>query len=231
MDNGSRNPQFGRAAEAVGGPGRVFLLVAALLLAWPAADAAPRSSSAGESKLYRWVDDEGVVHFGDQVPPEYADHDRQVLNRNGITVGNEQFTKSEEQIAAEKRADAERAAAAAEARRDAVLLSTYLTVDEIVALRDRRIELIDSQIRVSENYVGTLREKLGELQDEAARYQPYSTDPEAPQMDANLAEEISAILDAIAMHESTLEDTRARQARLAAQFEADIARFRELVAK
>ena len=77
MGNGSRFRNHGDSPGVFRGLCRALLLVPALALTCPAADAAPRkgSSSAGEPRLYRWVDDEGVVHFGDQVPPEYADHE------------------------------------------------------------------------------------------------------------------------------------------------------------
>lgn len=207
------------------------LLLAMALAAVPAEAATKRKGSTNkDTTVFKWVDEEGVTHYGDQVPPEYAERDREIINRYGVAVRTEQFNKSEEQLAAERQAAAERAAAAAAARRDAVLLSTYLTVDEIEALRDRRIDLIAGQIRITESYLQSLRDKLAELQEEASAYKPYSTDPEAPEIDQTLADEIGAVLDSIALYERTLTDTQNRQNRLTAQFNADIARFRELTA-
>ena len=68
-----------------------------------------------------------------------------------------------EKAAAKKAADEQQRAILA-ARRDQVLLDTYLSVDEIEALRDRRLELIDTQIKVTENYLQGLREILQKLQ-------------------------------------------------------------------
>ncbi|MCL4721047.1 MAG: hypothetical protein KJ041_03645, partial [Gammaproteobacteria bacterium] len=135
---------------------------------------------------------------------------------------------SEEEVAAEKKAAAERAAAIAAARRDEVLLSTYLSVEEIEALRNRRVELIDGQISITQNYLASLREKARELQAEADNYKPYSTDPDAEPIDEKLARELTDTLDSIAMYERTLADTRNRQGRVMLTFNADIARFREL---
>jgi hypothetical protein len=42
--------------------------------------------AAETQKLYRWVDREGIVHYGDTIPAEYADIERQVINDHGITV-------------------------------------------------------------------------------------------------------------------------------------------------
>ncbi len=208
-------------------------LVLALALPDPAAAAerkAPRKSSRNgdTGQVYRWVDENGTVHFGDQIPPEYAPVERQVLNQYGVTLKTEKGLLSEEEVAAEKKAAAERAAAIAAARRDEVLLSTYLSVEEIEALRNRRVELIDGQISITQNYLASLREKARELQAEADNYKPYSTDPDAEPIDEKLARELTDTLDSIAMYERTLADTRNRQGRVMLTFNADIARFREL---
>ncbi len=150
-------------------------LIAALAIAAAAAHGAQppkhkpsKSTSQDTAKTYRWVDNDGVVHFGDQVPPEYASSKRQVLNEFGVPVATEDGAKTPEQIAAEKAAAKkeadERRRVLLAARRDQVLLDTYLSVDEIEALRDRRLELIDTQIKVTETYLQGLREILQKLQ-------------------------------------------------------------------
>ena len=118
--------------------------------------------------------------------------------------------------------------AAAAARRDEVLLSTYLSVEEIEALRNRRIELIDGQISVTSNYLQSLRDRLKQLQAEASTFKPYSKDPEAEPSDEKLADELADTADSIALYEKTLQDTRTRQGRVVMAFDADIARFKEL---
>ncbi|MEZ5564318.1 MAG: DUF4124 domain-containing protein [Gammaproteobacteria bacterium] len=180
--------------------------------------------------VYRWVDNNGVVHYGDQVPPEYAPMDRDVLNQQGVALRTEQGLLTPEELAAEAKAKAEKEAAQAAARRDKVLLSTYLSVEEIEGLRDRRIELIDGQISVITIYLQSLKDNLKLLQAEAGRYKPYSQDPDAEPIDEKLAKEISDTVDSISLYEKTLQDTRSRQARVVTAFDADIARFQELKA-
>lgn len=211
------------------------LLVAALALLAPDLGHAtekkkPRRTSKSDNsgQVYRWVDEQGVVHFGDQVPAEYAPIDRQVLNQYGIPLRTEQGAMTEEELEAERKAAAEKKAAVAAARRDEVLLSTYLSVEEIEALRNRRIELIDGQISVTSTYLESLRERLNQLQAEASTFKPYSKDPEAEAIDEKLADELADTADSIALYEKTLQDTRTRQGRVLMAFDADIARFKEL---
>ncbi len=205
-----------------------MLLIAAFVL--------PSDSSAQQRpdgpRTYRWVDKNGVTQFGDTVPPEYADRDRDILNRQGVRVGFEEgeITPEERAVIEERQAaeDQRRQAALAVARRDRMLLQAYSTVSDIEDLRNRRLELLESQIKVTELYLGNLRKRLVGLQEEASVYKPYTTRPEAPQIPENLALDISRTAGSINVYEQTLSRTRAGQRALRVSFDNDIARFKEL---
>ena len=183
-------------------------------------------------KVYRWVDDQGVVHYGDSVPPEYAVHDRHVLNDYGIPIERQEGATTPEEraekLAAQQAADAIKQRHDAARARDETLLDTYLTVQEIESLRDRRAEMLDGQIHYTALYLDALRDKLERLQADAARFRPYSSDPEAPPIHENLAKELSDTLDSIIRYEKTLTATRSRKVQLVAKFDDDIGRFKEL---
>ncbi len=186
----------------------------------------------GQGRLYRWVDDDGVVHYGDRVPPEYADRDRDLLNTQGVRIGAEEGVLTEAEQAERARLaaiqDAAVKARMADARRDQVLLDTYLSVEEIERLRDRRLELLEAQIKVTEHYLGNLRKRLERLQREAADYKPYSDNPDAPDVPEALGLELSRTIASIGLYEQTLARSRAEQGALAAAFSSDIERFQEL---
>jgi hypothetical protein len=183
-------------------------------------------------RLYRWVDDQGVVHYGDRIPPEYANRNRDVLNDQGVAVGSEQgeLSASEKAALEEKRAAeaADRNARAEIARRDRMLLETYLTVEDIEDLRDRRLELMGSQIQVTELYLSNLRKTLDGLNAEAARYKPYSDKEDAREIPPDLASQIARTESSITLYEESLARTRNEQAKTRDAFDSDIARFREL---
>jgi hypothetical protein len=101
-------------------------------------------------------------------------------------------------------------------------------VADIEDLRDRRLQLLESQIKVTELYLGNLRERLVGLQEEASRYKPYTTAADAPQIPENLALDLSRTTASISVYERTLARTRADQELLRSSFDKDIARFREL---
>jgi hypothetical protein len=204
-------------------PVRATLLVVAAI-------ALPSIGSA--QKVYKWTDANGQVHYSETVPPEFANRDRVVLNDQGVHVGTEEgeITDAERAVAQEREAQAEADRKAKEeiARRDRMLLETYISVADIEDLRNRRLELLESQIKLTEVYLGNLRKRLVDLQAEASNYQPYTTREDAPKIPDNLALDISRTTASIALYEQTLSRTRADQSALRNSFNEDIARFREL---
>ncbi|HMB73457.1 MAG TPA: DUF4124 domain-containing protein [Gammaproteobacteria bacterium] len=197
--------------------------LATVLLVAPCNDAAAQ-------KIRRWVDDDGVVHYSEIVPPEFAHRDRAVLNEHGITVDFEQGEITDEERAEMARLadeeEARRVEAESVARRDQVLLDTYLSVAEIEALRDRRLELMESQIKVTEQYLGNLRKRLEALQREAGRLS--QNDTSGAGLPAELALDISRTTASISLYEENLSRARVEQEALNERFAADIARFIEL---
>jgi hypothetical protein len=207
--------------------GAILLVVAAIAL--PSIGSAQRSPQA---KLYKWTDEHGNVFYSETVPPEYANRDRVVLNDQGVRVGSEEgeITEAERAIIKQREAaeEADRNAKAEIARRDRMLLETYISVADIEDLRNRRLELLESQIKLTEVYLGNLRKRLVSLQSEASDYKPYSTREGAPQIPDDLALDISRTTASIALYEQTLARARADQASLRESFDKDISRFREL---
>ncbi|HUL80879.1 MAG TPA: hypothetical protein VL131_01990, partial [Gammaproteobacteria bacterium] len=149
-----------------------------------------------------------------------------------VSVGTE-----EGEITPERRAEMKRKADEAEAarierekiqKRDNMLLETYLSVQDIEELRDRRLELLESQIKVTELYLANLRKRLVALQEEAGNYKPYTSREGAPQIPENLALDLSRTLKSINLYEQTLSTTRDQQNQLRDEFDSDIRRFKEI---
>ena len=196
------------------------LLFLSLSAGWAAAQDA--------QKLYRWVDGEGVVHYGDSIPAEFSEVERQIVNEHGITVDVLHAKKTEEEILEEQRLEKLARDRELQRRADQALLATYLSVDEILMHRDRRVELFQAQSRVTELFLTNLASRLSKLEREASRYLPYSTDPDAPQISPDLVDEMSYTRDTIERHESNLQQFQTDEATIIARFEGDINRFKDL---
>jgi len=185
------------------------------------------SQAQEEKKIYSWEDD-GVVQYGDSIPPEFSEKRKQVYNEQGIVVDELEGRKTPEQIAAELAAEKLEVQKELQHRADTALLATYNTVDEITMHRDRRIELFQAQARVTELYLRNLRRRLAVLEEDAHRYKPYSSDPAAPVVDPELVLEIKHTKESIVRHEKNLLKYQMDEQQIKERFEGDINRFMAL---
>jgi len=203
---------------------KIIVIKSLLLLCLTVGVAAAQTAQ----KLYRWVDSDGVVHYGDSIPAEYSDLERQVVNVHGITIDVMQAKKTAEQLAEERRLEELRTARDLQARADENLLATYLSVDEILLHRDRRIELFQAQARVTELYLRNLQRRMDSLRSEAANFRPYSVDPGAPIIDPDLANDMTVTKETIVRHEQNLQRFQEDELLIVARFDGDVDRFRQI---
>src|ERR1700754_3407747 len=85
--------------------GRLPLLVLGMLSAFAgiATIAAAADNKDKSAVTYRWTDEQGVVHYGDRIPPQYATKERAVLNSQGVEVRHLEAQRTPEQAAADAR--------------------------------------------------------------------------------------------------------------------------------
>jgi len=176
-------------------------------------------------KLYKWVDEQGVTHFGDHIPPEYAAQEQHVVNSQGVETERIEAQRSPEQMAAEEKKKLE---AEQKASRDRNLLNTYASVPEIERLRDQRLALLADQIKVTSQFLEILNGRMKKLRVTSQRFRPYSSDPKAPPMSDQVAEDLVRVDNDIHTQEENLREKRSEEATMSKQFESDIARFKEL---
>ena len=204
---------------------RWLLAATALACAGACAAAAPSKSSSKQGVAYRWVDEQGVVHYGDHIPPQYASKERAVLNSQGVEVGRLEAQKSPEQATVEAR---EREAQLRQRQHDAFLITTYTSVKDIEALRDLRLDQLRGQRAAAEQYTESLRTRLATLQTRALNFQPYSARPDARRMPDDLAENLVRTVNELHAQDQELAVKTQEETTLRAQFQADIERYRAL---
>lgn len=123
-----------------------------LRLAWIALAAAYGTGS--DAATYRWVDEKGVAHYSDRVPPEEAKRRRSKLDSEGREVEVVEGAKSPEQIESENRLkqlrlDQERILAE-QRDRDMALHKTYRSEEEIDLALQGKLNMLTSLIKVTE---------------------------------------------------------------------------------
>ena len=171
------------------------------------------------------MDAQGVTHYGDHIPPEYAAQEKQVINSQGVEINRLEAQKSPEALAAEeqKRAEAEQSR-----NRDRNLLNTYGSVQEIERLRDQRVTLLADQIKVTSQFLEVLSGRLKKLRVNSMHFKPYSSDPNAPVMPDQVAEDLVRVGNDMRTQEQNLREKRSEETAMSKQFDSDIARFKEL---
>ena len=197
-------------------------LIAALLVLAGAVMLA--ASTAANAQMYRWVDEHGVTHYGDRIPPEYARVRREEINESGRVIGVHKRQATAAERAAERqrqaRAAAERRATQRRSQYDRSLTATYHDVRQLEHAYDDRLAIVAGKIRSTESIRDDVRGQLDALYKRSEkRGAEAGLDKRIRQTEARLAEK-QAIID-------RLEQQRTEIRR---QFEADRARFLELTA-
>lgn len=202
-----------------------FALCACALvgLALPSASAAEkRSSSSKQERLYKWIDENGVTHYGDSVPPQYAKTEQAVLNEKGVEVGRVRAEMTPEQQAAE---NARTRGIEQQKQRDQFLLTNFASVAEIEAQRDQQVEQIQSQSTAAGQFVETLNTRLTGLQARAQTFKPYNTAANARAMPDDLAADLVRTLNELRAQKNLMNTKRTEIANVEKQYQADIERY------
>ncbi|HEX9139824.1 MAG TPA: hypothetical protein VF848_08540 [Steroidobacteraceae bacterium] len=177
---------------------------------------------------FMWIDKNGERHYGDSVPPEYAQGETHTLNGQGVELKHQEGVKNAQQQAEQTRREQD---AAQREQHDRALVATYASTKDIERVRDERLQQLDGQIKATSAYIATLNTRLGALQDRAMHFKPYNTKPEARKMPDDLAEELVRTTNQMRTQHTNLDSRVQEQGQIRAQFAADIARFQELTAQ
>lgn len=202
--------------------------VALILLAAPlivGAASPPAGGTAKPGKTYMWIDNTGQKHYGDVIPPEYAQSPKSVINSQGVEVQRDETPKSAEERAAESQKNLEKQQ---RAQHDRFLLTTYTSIRDIERLRDERLAQIDAQIRATNGYIETIETRMKSLSTRAMEFKPYSERPNARRMPDDLAEQLVLSATEVRTQRAAIDKQKQDILAVRAQFDADIARYREL---
>src|SRR3977135_1881449 len=136
---------------------------------------------------YSWVDKNGERHYGDAVPPEYAQTERRVLNSQGIEVQHVDAQKNADQRAEQLKHDQ---TVQQRQQHDNFLLTTYTSTKDIGRLGAERPAQPDGQIKAADAYIESLDARLKTLQARALLFKPYNKKPDARGMRDDIADHL-----------------------------------------
>ena len=192
-----------------------LLVLAALILFSPTVRAT----------TYKWVDDQGKVHYTDKIPPEAVNKGSIELNKQGVPIKKTDPALTPEQRRA-REVEEERTRQAAKIRdeiqrKDRALLQTYTSESEIELSKKRALGTIDGQIQSAQGYIASLNKRKQEI---SARVTALGNGPQPPSLEremTNVNEELEKQADLIAAKRKEIVVVTAR-------YDADKQRWREL---
>lgn len=194
---------------------RILLLMALLASAVPA-----------QATMYKWVDAQGITHYGDTLPPQSLGRGNTELDKQGLPIKRNAAALSpaqrQQQAQEQIRQAQENMALTERKRRDSALLNTYTTPTEIDLARDRNSEQAQLSIKSNAARLVTLRATRAQLATQLASFGTAKAPPAhlVQARDEN-ATEIARLEQVKAQKTQEIEAIRARYA-------ADKARFIEL---
>ncbi len=143
------------------------------------------AQAEGNNRIVKWKDEKGVTHYGDSIPPQYANRENFLMNKQGITVQQNKPNAPQDK-------DAELAKIERD-KKDRALLGTFTNADEIDLTRDRNLE---PELLVLKNLQQDRAVAQAKVDKTNAKAAPFEkTKKPVP---ANISSELKANKDALA---------------------------------
>lgn len=187
------------------------------------------SSLPAAARMYKWVDDKGVTHYGETIPAEYANKDRAELNKSGVIVKRQEVLTPEERRAQEAelaKNQASENASRDQKLHDKSLINTYSSVKEIELSQARNIQQVDARIGSINAQLKTANNALTNLQKDAE-----NRTKAGKKIPASLQDDLNAAQERVSRMQQDLEKYKAEKVEVEARYTADKARYRELTGK
>ena len=184
-------------------------------------------SASVHAKMFKWVDSKGKTHYGDTIPPEYANQGNEQLDKRAQVIKKTDAALTPAQI--KQRDDIEASAvkekedALEGQRRDKALLATYTVVKEIDASLQRNLGQLDVQIQSYELRIKSVQARLTKLKEQEAGFvqRKKPVPPDVMSGIKNTEDELTQLKGNIVRLNQNKDSMRTR-------FAADKARFLEL---
>ena len=187
------------------------------------------ADAVGAAKIFKWVDEKGVTHYGETIPPEYKDQASTEMSKHGVTVRKVEAANTglEQKKAAEEKAikdREEKQRAFEQRRRDMALMNTYTSAREIDEHRERTLQVPMQTLKGVEPRLKKAQDRLASLQSQAAALAKKGKPTDL--LDQDIADE-KAEIDSM---KADMDRGLAQIEAIKVKFDADKKRYLELLA-
>lgn len=180
-------------------------------------------SHPAAAKLYKWVDEKGITHYGEVIPPEFSNNNRSELTPTGREINKrEKLTPEQEKARTDElnKQRVEEEAALEQKRRDKALLNTFSNVNEIEASKIRNLQQIEGMLNSTMMQLKITQKKQQELQLEADNITAAGK-----KLHPSLRADMKDTQARTTKLQQDIEKLKADKINIEAHFEADKARY------
>jgi hypothetical protein len=173
---------------------------------------------------FKCVDDKGVTHYGDPLPPQCSTKAITELSKQGTVKAKidrpltpdeiKAKRDEEERLKDEKRKDAE------QQRKDRALLATYGAEKEIDLLRDRAMEQVTARWNNADQRVKELDARIAKLDELLGNYKKSKNEPPA-----YMVQDLEQVKADKLMVQDSMKKMEDEKKTIAAQFDSDKQRW------
>ncbi|MGH8802827.1 MAG: DUF4124 domain-containing protein, partial [Casimicrobiaceae bacterium] len=182
-------------------------------------------ATVAHAGVYKWTDDQGIVHYSDRLPPDDVNRSRVELNRDGVPIrkiGKAVPSAEHATSVAEQERDQQQAREhTVSARRDRALLDSYSSVAEVDLAKKRALSTLNAQIASASGYVADMIRRRDALLTEKAGYGTRPT-PDG------ITRELRSIDTELARQQAFITAHRSEAATVTARYDADRLRYEDL---
>jgi hypothetical protein len=205
-----------------------FLLLVGMLLA----------AESSTAEVYRWVDENGEVHYSETLPPNFKDQGHDVLNERGIVLDEDQsLTPPPPEVVPDKeqpqelprdasgmrRANAQYSEAEMQRRMDNFLMLRYGSQQEITDYMDIEINQLAYDRRLLETTRNSMLDSYrGQIRQAANRQRS------GQQVDEDVSQKIDELRARLAENSHSQDGLEVREQEIRAQFGKQLDRYRFL---
>jgi hypothetical protein len=182
------------------------------------------AGTAAAAEVYRWVDEDGEVHYSESLPPDYQDKGHDVLNTQGMVTVEEEPQELPRDASGLPRPKAQYSEAEMQQRMDNFLMLRYESEQEILDAMNVEIKQLNYDRRLLEGSRAGAEKAFRDHIKLAADRQRAGLEVEPATV-----REINRNRAELAEVEAALDGLRQREDAIQADFDKQLERYRYLV--
>jgi hypothetical protein len=190
------------------------------------------TANGASAETYKWVDEKGVTHYSDTLPPDYSKNANSRIDKRGMVTKKTERALTPAEIKARedeiKRLKQEDVKAKEQKRLDEIMLATYANEAEIDLVRDRSLEPYDGKIFAARERIKYVQQLLADYADDLQFYDGSTKSGKKKTVPIRITKDIAAKKKEISELELSIKNLEADKGTTVTKYALDKQRFREI---